>query len=621
MNNNIHPKLNDDGNPVIIKTPNVATDNGSWHEISNVVTVIPGGQFPAEFEGTAFARWEAAPTTDMGWTEFASQGMTFDEPPLGSFIDAVGALIVEPDGRVWAHSPTNQFAGYTTTYPKGRLTPALSARAAAVKHGYEKTGLRVELTGFAGDFQRTASVTRFYWAKRTGGSPADMGWQSQAVHLLSPFDVDSVITHATDKKLNGLVLDREHTRRHTHMITVLYTLSELIQKGYGRLRVLPYMSSSGCYWRCEFHLLRNPGKVAFRYTNGSEDRYLNAYGDPKRYADISPLELAERIVKTACGKEKEYLQSSSGPLTKAYESWLGELYDQTMRTNRIPVAFSPMSEHDGMWAMDAFLPLGDSGFISQPPDYAAPGSNDVEWPDDHELLVFDDSHPKKIVKIDALIAIDEGEESVPSYEAIVQSVSRFRLLFGHWPEKLLLSKEQMRWFREDVLSPSAYRALKRKLTPVGVASGSDASVADSYGNRLACAVDPQHRTPVAEMWLWGTWSESSRHEWREFVLDFFGVARRLCFALSRFASLYSHWPSTLRIDADTLSSLRAQISPEAFALLTAKLRLVVVAEHTLVVTDNSGRVFDYNSPSGGDNDYELGIEYATRWLWGVTPLV
>ena len=46
---------------------------------------------------------------------------------------------------------------------------------------------------------RSLSYTRYYLAQRVGGSPADMGWESQAVllvpvnqlarHLNSPYDV------------------------------------------------------------------------------------------------------------------------------------------------------------------------------------------------------------------------------------------------------------------------------------------------------------------------------------------------------------------------------------------------------------------------------------------------
>jgi hypothetical protein len=236
----IHPKPNDDGKPVVIKSPSVATDNASWKGFGASATVTPRGEVPREFEGVSFAYWESAPTTAEGWTSLDYTGSTFEEPPLHSSIDAVGTLIIEPDGRVWAYSPTNQFGGYESTYPKGRLTPPLSAHATAIKYAYEKTGLLVKLVGYAGDFQRTGSLTRFYWAKRIGGTPADMGWQSQAVHLLSPFDTESMVAHAVDKRLNELVSEREHLRRHSHMTTVISTLKELSKLGFGRLRMLPY---------------------------------------------------------------------------------------------------------------------------------------------------------------------------------------------------------------------------------------------------------------------------------------------------------------------------------------------------------------------------------------------
>jgi hypothetical protein len=51
----------------------------------------------------------------------------------------------------------------------------LSSRANAIKECFEESGLQVELTGFLCDSVRSTSVTRYYTARRLGGSPADMG--------------------------------------------------------------------------------------------------------------------------------------------------------------------------------------------------------------------------------------------------------------------------------------------------------------------------------------------------------------------------------------------------------------------------------------------------------------
>jgi len=57
-------------------------------------------------------------------------------------------VIVEPDGRVWVVRPSNGYAGYTATFPKGRVEKGLPRQANAIREAYEKAGLKVEITGF-----------------------------------------------------------------------------------------------------------------------------------------------------------------------------------------------------------------------------------------------------------------------------------------------------------------------------------------------------------------------------------------------------------------------------------------------------------------------------------------
>lgn len=98
-------------------------------------------------------------------------------------------------------APTNQFGGYELTFPKGRLD-GKSLQATALCEAHEESGLRVRLLRHLIDVRRSRTYTRYYLAERTGGSPADMGWESQCVMLvpaslmgslnLSPPDLDIV---------------------------------------------------------------------------------------------------------------------------------------------------------------------------------------------------------------------------------------------------------------------------------------------------------------------------------------------------------------------------------------------------------------------------------------------
>jgi 8-oxo-dGTP pyrophosphatase MutT (NUDIX family) len=111
---------------------------------------------------------------------------------------AAGAVVREPDGRVWLVAPSNGFGGYAATFPKGRVEPGMALQATAIREVWEESGLLVEPTAWLGDFSRTQTYTRFYVARRIGGHPADMGWESQAVHLVTPEDALLLLNRETD---------------------------------------------------------------------------------------------------------------------------------------------------------------------------------------------------------------------------------------------------------------------------------------------------------------------------------------------------------------------------------------------------------------------------------------
>jgi ADP-ribose pyrophosphatase YjhB (NUDIX family) len=130
--------------------------------------------------------WRDHPQTLAGWGYIDGVNDDIDEPefdlPDGKKASS-GVIIQEPDGRVWTISPTNRFGGYDVTFPKGTEEPGLSLQANAIKEVFEESGLKVEISGFIGDFDRTTSKARMYWGRRVGGTPVAAGWETQAVHL------------------------------------------------------------------------------------------------------------------------------------------------------------------------------------------------------------------------------------------------------------------------------------------------------------------------------------------------------------------------------------------------------------------------------------------------------
>lgn len=182
-----HPRAGEKDEPVEVKNPSHASAPSTWHSPDAVATFVPDGDAPLSINGIALREWRDHPQTAEGWDYVEGVDDELDEPafhlPPGKKA-ASGVVIEESDGRVWLIAPTNQFGGYEASFPKGTAEPELSLQANAIKECFEESGLQVEIVGFIGDFSRTTSVARMYRARRVGGTPIAMGWESQAVHLV-----------------------------------------------------------------------------------------------------------------------------------------------------------------------------------------------------------------------------------------------------------------------------------------------------------------------------------------------------------------------------------------------------------------------------------------------------
>lgn len=198
-----HPRKDEHGKPIALKAPSEPTALSSWSEPNQIASVIPDGPMPESLNEVAFANWTEAPTTVDGWKkQLAEQSHVFEEPPMPrepGKLPASGVVILEEDGRVWVVSPSNAFGGYVNTFAKGKEEPELCLRATAMKEGFEESGLKVVLTGYLCDSVRSTTVTRYYTAKRVGGNPSAMGWESQRVSLVPSSQLASFVTHPNDQ--------------------------------------------------------------------------------------------------------------------------------------------------------------------------------------------------------------------------------------------------------------------------------------------------------------------------------------------------------------------------------------------------------------------------------------
>ena len=205
-----HPKLNEHGNKEKINNPSKATPIATWSDPAAAATVIPDGEMPRELNGISFSHWSDAPRTNQGWEELADQHRVEEPPflPPKHKKHAAGVIVEEADGRVWLVAPSNAHGGYSATFPKGTVDPGASRPATALKEAFEESGLRVEITGFFADSDRSQSYTRYYLARRLGGTPANMCWESQAVHLVPRTNLAKYLTNANDEPLLAKLLSR-----------------------------------------------------------------------------------------------------------------------------------------------------------------------------------------------------------------------------------------------------------------------------------------------------------------------------------------------------------------------------------------------------------------------------
>lgn len=214
----VHPRRDDTGTPVVLASPSTPTPLACWDDPSAIARVVPDGPLPAQLNGLALAPWTADGARGREWP-WEAAGATPDRMPTQAKGDggwsqdapslpllpgkapAAGAVVMEPDGRVWVIHPSNAFGGYQATFPKGKQEPGLSLEQTAIKETFEEAGLVIALIRWLVDVPRSTSVCRYFLARRIGGTPAAMGWESQAVSLVPFARLGEVLHHPNDQPL------------------------------------------------------------------------------------------------------------------------------------------------------------------------------------------------------------------------------------------------------------------------------------------------------------------------------------------------------------------------------------------------------------------------------------
>ena len=200
----VHPRPDDKGKPVVIKHPSLPSPFTTWLDPSAVVTVTPDWPAIHSLNGLTLSPWASVPKTSAEWAKVPGRMADLQVAPLtvpGHLKPAAGVVIEEPDGRVWLVAPSNGFGGYQATFPKGRVEYGVDLQATAIREAFEESGLQVAITGHLADTPRSQTMTRYFTARRVGGTPSAMGWESQAVHLVPKADLAKFLSSPYDAPL------------------------------------------------------------------------------------------------------------------------------------------------------------------------------------------------------------------------------------------------------------------------------------------------------------------------------------------------------------------------------------------------------------------------------------
>ena len=156
--------------------------------LHNPITMFPSDMVGSgELNGVELAPWRNHPADPTRWELPDMINPSFTEPPLeeDGLLLAAGAVIVEPDHRVWVMHRNEPFNAACVGVPSARKDPNISLQATAIRETWEKTGLQIRIIGWLGDFDEEVTRTRYYLAARVGGTPGSCGWERPTMSLVA----------------------------------------------------------------------------------------------------------------------------------------------------------------------------------------------------------------------------------------------------------------------------------------------------------------------------------------------------------------------------------------------------------------------------------------------------
>lgn len=256
--------------------------------------------------------------------------------------------------------------------------------------------LIVRAANHDGDSDSTASIAGQLWGAARGIAEVPHAWIRRLDVLEDilglaakakawPTDVDSVKETFTSAQPSADLLPCVRMMEMTHELHIL---------GYQRIRVFPYFSPSGCYWRLEWapvgqftHPLRPPRDnndlLIARYTSGDG-------WNPFEWEDVeplSPLEMAHLFIR----QFPELVRAGEGD-DWSYAGWLTALLGR-VRQGHLPYFLAD-------WSFDSQygVPMSKGDFFPLPPacediceyvDEDGTPENDEDWGDNEDWEEID----------------------------------------------------------------------------------------------------------------------------------------------------------------------------------------------------------------------------------------
>ena len=119
---------------------------------------------------------------------------------------------------------------------------------------------------------------------------------------------------------------------------LLLMAAELHRRGYGELRVVPYLSPSGTSWRCNF-----VDKTTRTHINTSEWIYDLEEGSKCKELKLTLKELADIFIE----ENREFLELCKGK-DETYINWYSQMIAQ-LDDDELPYAFADYFSPAGFW--------------------------------------------------------------------------------------------------------------------------------------------------------------------------------------------------------------------------------------------------------------------------------